>query len=420
MKNASSRLTAAEILSRWMDDRRFPDREMERVRQGRAFVMEVVYGVVRQRNVLQWIEQGLIRKMPDPFVRALIHSGWYQLLFMDGEDYAAISETVNLAKRRSPGTAKMVNAVLRRVQRERERIFLELKRQPDEIRLSHPAFLLRRWTAQYGEAETRKLAEWNNRPAETFLRREPTRVEEAELLARFAKEGIELEPHPFASRDRFFALPRGLAVHRLPGYDEGWFSIQDPATSVAVDLLRPRPEEAILDACAAPGGKTMAIASRMAGTGSLTAMDLHADRLAALEENLNRLGLDQVERLQGDARDPKAALENRTFDAVLLDVPCLNTGVLRRRIDARWRVNPRRLAAIAETQREMLDACSRLVRPGGRLVYSTCSLEAEENEDLVAAWVRKRPEFRREKARKAFPPKDRTDGAFAALLRRID
>ena len=174
----------------------------------------------------------------------------------------------------------------------------------------------------------------------------------------------------------------------------------------------------MLDACAAPGGKTAMIASRMKGEGELVAMDLHDDRIAVLKENMGRLGLDWVEIVQGDARKPKKALGDRRFDAILLDVPCLNTGVLRRRIDARWRVNTNRLKAITEIQYDLLSACAELLKENGRIVYSTCSLEPEENEDLIARWVREHPGFIKAKARKTFPPKTGTDGAFAAVIRK--
>ena len=312
----------------------------------------------------------------------------------------------------------MINAVLRRAQRESEDIFRELKRQPDNIRLSHPDFLLERWRRQFGEIEARKLAEWNNHPPQTILRVEQAVISAPEFEAKLAEAGIELEPHPFSDREKFYILPRGLAVRRLPGYAEGWFTVQDPATSIAIDLLRPFPGESVLDACAAPGRNTASIATRMRREGELVAMDLHDDRMAVLKENMGRLGLDWVELVQGDARDPQKTLGDRKFDAILLDVPCLNTGVLRRRIDARWRVNTNRLKAITEIQYGLLSACAELLKENGRIVYSTCSLEPEENEDLVALWVREHPGFNKAKAKKTFPPKTGTDGAFAAVIRR--
>ena len=163
-KKKNSRLVAAEIVSKWLVDRRFPDRELAKIQDDIAFIMEVVNGVVRNHNILQWLEQGMVPKEPEPFFKAVLYVGLYQLLFMDNvEEYAVINETVDAAKGRpgGPGNAKMGNAVLRRAQRESEQIFDELKRQPEEIRLSHPDFLLTRWRRQFGDLETRKLAEWN-------------------------------------------------------------------------------------------------------------------------------------------------------------------------------------------------------------------------------------------------------------------
>ncbi len=421
MSKKNSRLVAAEIVSQWFVDRRFPDRQLSKIEEDNAFIMEVVNGVVRKRNILQWLEQGMVPKEPEPFFKAVLYVGLYQLLFMNNvEEYAAINETVEAAKSRpgGHGNASMINAVLRRAQRETDQIFSELKRQPDDIRLSHPDYLLQRWSRQYGEIDTRKLAEWNNHPPETILRVEQGVLTPDDFLAKMADADIELKLPPFSDREKFYILPRGLAVHKLPGYAEGWFTVQDPATSVPIDLLRPFPGESVLDACAAPGGKTAMIASRMKGKGELVAMDLHDDRIALLQENMDRLNLGWVELVQGDACAPGKALADRKFDAILLDVPCLNTGVLRRRIDARWRVNTNRIKAIAEVQYGMLSAAAERLKENGRIVYSTCSLEPEENEDLIARWVREHPGFSKTKAKKTFPPKSGTDGAFAAVIRR--
>ena len=421
MTTKNSRLVAAEIICQWLVERRFPDRTLSRIEHDNAFIMEVVNGVIRNRSILEWLERGMLREQPEPFFKAVLYVGLYQLLFMDRvEEYAAIHETVEAAKRHpgGQGNAKMINAVLRRAQRERAQIFSELRRQPEDLRLSHPHFLMERWRRQFGAIEARRLAEWNNQPPETVIRIEPLAVSVADFLQRAAAEGIELQLHPFSDREQFYTVPRGMAVTRIPGYREGWFTVQDPATSVSVDLMRPCPGELILDACAAPGGKTAMIASRMKGQGELMAMDVHDDRITLLRENMARLGLDWVEIVQGDALQPPEVVQNRRFDAILLDVPCLNTGVLRRRIDARWRVNTNRIKAITETQYGMLSACAALLKEDGRIVYSTCSLEPEENEDLVARWVREHPGFTRARARKLFPPKSGTDGAFAAVITR--
>lgn len=416
----NSRLIAAEIVSEWLSNGSFPDRRLAKVQKDHAFINEMVNGVVRYRNIFQWLEGRWLEKPPQDFIRAALWVGLYQVLFMQVEPYAAVHETVEAAKSRpgGAGASKMINAVLRRAQREHDEVLHALEEQPFHIRLSHPQLLLERWLKQYGEDDACKLAEWNNQPPRTVLRVEQRAVDAADFIDHLRASDIEPLLHPFSDREIFLVLPRGIAVKNVPGYNEGWFTVQDPATSLSVDLLAPRPGEAVLDACAAPGGKTAMIAGRMNGSGELVAMDLHSDRIAVLEENRERLKLDWIEIVRGDARDARAALGDRMFDAILLDVPCLNTGVLRRRADARWRIDPERMKTITELQEEILTACSELLKEKGRLVYSTCSLEAEENEELVGRWISEHPEFRMIRTGKCFPPESETDGAFAALIRR--
>jgi 16S rRNA (cytosine967-C5)-methyltransferase len=416
----NSRLVAAEIITNWIESESFPDRQLADVKDDRAFVTELVYGVIRRKLALEYIEQKFIPRRPEDFILAALHVGVYQLCFMDNvEEFAAVHETVEAVKSRrhqdAIRAAGMVNAVLRNVQEEKAAILQNLKKQPDDIRLSHPEPLIHRWVKQYGEGDTLKLCEWNNQPAETILRVEPARVSPADFKKALKDAGIDVIPHPFQSSETFLILPRGVAVPTVPGYKEGWFVIQDPATSVSVELLDPRPGESVLDACAAPGGKTAMIAGMMEGKGELTAMDVYDDRLDTLKDTITRTGWDFVQILKGDA-ETGFPVKGKLFDAILLDVPCLNTGVLRRRVDARWRINRDRIEMLKKTQWKILTAMSKHVKPGGRIVYSTCSLEIEENEELVSRWAREHKEFRLVKAKRLFPPKTGTDGAYAALL----
>jgi 16S rRNA (cytosine967-C5)-methyltransferase len=443
MRKQSSRYVAAEIIAGWLEKGIFPDHQLADIKDDRAFITELVYGVVRRKLTLEYIEQKFVQHRPENFILAALHIGVYQLCFMDSvEEYAAINETVNVVKQRQHRDIQravgMINAVLRNVQTERDAILKNLERQSDEIRLSHPEQLIHRWIKQYGERDARLLCEWNNRPAETILRVEPARISPAEFMKALEEAGIDAKPHPFclpalrssssAAGETFLTLPRGVPVPKVPGYAEGWFTVQDPATAVSVELLDPQPGESVLDACAAPGGKTAMIAGMMEGLGELVAMDVHDDRLDTLQDTLKRTGWDFVQIVKGDAARGFPADERpqahtcagvskmKQFDAVLLDVPCMNTGVLRRRADARWRFTRDRIETLKKTQWKILTAMSKCVKPGGRLVYSTCSLETEENEELVNRWVREHSEFRLVKAKRLFPPKSGTDGAYAALL----
>ena len=395
------RLAAARIISAWLKSDIFPHRELEAVESSRAFVMEMVLGIVRAYGALRWIRDRRVQQLPRPEVDACILVGLYQLLFMDDvQEYAAVHETVEAARiAGGEKVASFVNAVLRRAQADKVNIFQALEKQPETVRLSHPQLLIDRWTRQFGPEATTRLCEWNNRRAEVVVRVNGT-------------SPIDGQPHPFAP-ERFMILPRGTSVTHLPGFADGLFYVQDPSTSVAPALLNPKPGETVLDACAAPGGKTMQLAESMNGQGILVAMDPSADRLQPLRENIARLKWNFIQVVEGDiTRQPPVP----RFDAILLDVPCTNTGVIRRRPDARWRFSPERLRAARDKQEAILEAAAACLRPGGRLVYSTCSLELEENEGQIDRWVARHSEFRITNSRNLFPPESQTDGAYAALL----
>lgn len=417
----NSRDVAAVIIRRWMEKGEFPDRLMGGVTKDRGFVMELVYGAVKWKRQLEWAVKRCARSLPPLPLRAHLMVGLYQVLDMDHvEVYAAVNETVAAVKAHfERGQADFVNAVLRRAAREKDALLEELQAESIGVRTSHPELLVSRWTEGFGAVHTLALCEWNNRPAQVVVRINPSRIRMDDFLDRLASSGVRAEVHGFCP-DHFVTLPRGVAPDRVPGYEDGWFSVQDPSTYMAVQMLSPQPHERVLDACAAPGGKLMAIAEMMGGGETLTAMDVHAERLEVLKANLRRLDLRGVEVIKGDIGKSGGAeeLAGRTFDAVLLDVPCTNTGVLRRRADARWRFSLEGMGRGCATQRAILDAGAAHVHCGGRLVYSTCSLEPEEDEDLVGKWLADHPSFRLMRQRKLFPPVDGVDGAYAALLMR--
>jgi len=407
------------VVSRWLKSGAFPDRLIPADADDRAFVMEVVYGVVRHRRLLQWVVDRCVERTPTDVVLAALLVGCYQLLFMNRVPaYAAVNETVAATGRKKP-YAGFLNAVLRRVDRERDDLQREIRGLPLAVRQSHPDLLVERWIEAFGPEATEALCRWNNMPAEVSIRvtTEPVGINEfrEQLLA----DGIETTPHP-ASPERFLVLPRGCSVPALAGYDEGRFVVQDPATAMAVQLLDPQPADRVLDTCAAPGGKAMLIAERLGPAGRLVAMDLHEDRLVRLRANLKRTQHAEVDILRGDAADPPVSLvEGEPFDRILLDVPCTNTGVIRRRADARWRFAPDRMAALARTQQRILARAAELLAPGGMLVYSTCSFEPEENEGVVHPWLAAQADFKLQQEWRSLPPGSHMDGAYAAVIRRV-
>ncbi|MDA0577982.1 MAG: 16S rRNA (cytosine(967)-C(5))-methyltransferase RsmB [Verrucomicrobia bacterium] len=422
-RNAStpnSRAAAASLIAQWLETEDFPDRMLEAVSSDRAFLMEVVYGVVRHHRSLVWILDAYMDHPPEPAVRACLLVGAYQLVFMDNVPaHAAVNECVEAARAvGGPRVTGFVNSVLRRVAEQAGTIRTSLAKQPLGVRASFPDALLTRWTSHFGPARTEALCLWHNTRPRTVLRVDRRRTSVPDLLARLRAAGMAGEPHSFRP-EHCITLSTGTAIPDVPGYAEGFWMAQDPATLRAVELLAPQPGDRVLDACAAPGGKAMCIAEALDGKGELVALDLHADRMEPLRQNAARMRA-PLRIVQADARDPAlpAHVGAQPFDRILADVPCTNTGVLRRRPDARWRFTVARLNALRRIQAAILDNLARLLKPGGAMVYSTCSLEPEENERVIRGWLAQHPEFRQVRSEFLFPPESQTDGAFAALLKK--
>jgi 16S rRNA (cytosine967-C5)-methyltransferase len=420
----SARRHALAVLRRWEtgDERLHIDTLVEGAaararltRPDRAQLTALVYGVVRNRLLLDaWLGELLDRRPPDrlkPDLRTLLHLALFDLHLLGTAPHAAVNEAVALAPSRLRGLA---NAVLRRAARDGQAFREFAARCPLEVRTSHPGFLVERWRGRLGEPAAEALLEWDNRPPDVYVRANdlpPGRLP-SELAGRLGSQVAV--PWAEGTGLRFF-LP--------PEFDPAWpqagaVYVQDPSTSLAPCLLAPRPGERVLDACAAPGGKTGILAQLMADRGELVATDPSAKRLAQLAGNLDRLGVACARVLRHDWTSP-APDGTGEFDAVLLDVPCSNTGVLRRRADARWRLTPETFSEMATLQLAIARNAATHLRPGGRLVYSTCSLEPEENEGVIEALVRDCPvPLEAGEARACDPLRDGFDGVFAAVLTR--
>ena len=381
----------------------------------RALVTELFYGCLRQRDALDWLIAQKAERKPQPDIAALARLGLYQLFFLDRVPaHAAVNSTVELAKRASSGrVGGFLNGLLRNAQRDRPALAAALQRQPLAVRCSHPDWLVTRWLARYGEADTRALLDWNNRPPKVFARVNTLRTTADALLAKWREAGVEAELAGTASRALpMIEVPATDSAERLPGFAEGEFYIQDPSTLLAVELLGVQPAERVLDACAAPGGKTTCLAQLMQDRGEIVAEDSSAGRLKQVVVNCSRLGVLCVTVQQTRSADSSETW----FDRVLVDVPCSNTGVLRRRVDARWRLRADDIVRLAAEQLKLLQTAARRVKRGGVLVYSTCSLEPEENRGVVEAFLKSSAEFTLDRCAETFPPRDGLDGSFAARL----
>lgn len=376
----NSRRAAAFAVARWISDHGHVDGYLGDG-PDRAFVQDLVYTAVRRFRPLRAVLGELVSKWPKGELEALLIVGAAQILYMDDvPDFAAVSETVKAAKNcPNPNIARVVNGVLRNLIRRREEFAKRLADAPLAERESFPNAIVNRWIARYGEENAEKLCKWHNEPAETHL----------------------------AYPGRFEPLPRGRRVVDVPGFAEGEFIVQDPATAGAVELLDVREGASVLDFCAAPGGKAIQAAWR---GGKVTAVEVNPARLRRMRENIARVRLD-IETLSAPA-------EGSLFDRVLADVPCSNTGVLRRRPDARWRWDAAHLDELVTLQGEILERAAAHVAPGGLLVYSTCSNEPEENGGRIEAFLSAHPEFTEIARKESVPFESGCDGAFACALKR--
>ena len=403
-RGCNSRRTAAFIFAKWLATKDFPAAMLPEG-PDRAFVQDLGYTTIRRLRPLRKMLGGFLKTWPKGELEALLYIGAAQILYMDDvPDFAAVNETVDAAKM-SPNKnlAKVVNGVLRNLIRECEKVGdnsgsgradVFLKNSLVEERESFPTALVKRWIGRFGKENAEKLCKWHNEPAETWIAR---------------KKGI------------FLKLERGERVENVKGFAEGEFIVQDPGTALAIELMDVKPGERVLDACAAPGGKTIQLAWRGA---KVTACEVNPKRRRRLEENLERVGVESgsgtVEVIDALPSDLPTFSPSHlpTFSKILVDAPCSNTGVLRRRPDARWNWSEEKLKELVKLQAEILDQVAPLVAPGGSIVYSTCSNEPEENLEQVRAFTRRHKDFHIVTSKESIPFESGHDGAFAARIER--
>jgi 16S rRNA (cytosine967-C5)-methyltransferase len=428
------------------------DQALDRARLSavdRSLCQQLVYGAVRWQATLDWlIARKTDGRTQKPALQSLLRLGLFQIFWLDRvPDHAAVHETVEQAKHSGFGPqAGFVNAVLRGYVREfdaTKQLLTELKSTQPAIGYSHPEWLVTRWTKRWGTEKAARLMELNNTPPKTFARLNTLKTDAGSLLTRWREEDVEYD---FIRRDWLdenlvFELKSHPSIASLKSFQQGLFYIQDPGTLLAVRELSPRPGETILDLCAAPGGKTTYLAQLMNNEGRIVAHDSSSERLKRVEENCARLGVTCVETAANElerrsparqvakaedrragpeagAPTPASNLPVSGFDRILIDAPCSNTGVMRRRVDLRWRIRPEEIERLRKMQLGLLQHAAPLLRPGGTLVYSTCSLEPEENQEVVEQFLREAPVFKMESQRELLPFSDEVDGAFVARFSR--
>ena len=413
MAQRSARETALAALRLWRTEKGFADSIISGILANadltlsdRAFALELFYGVLRNLTLLDfWIDCLRISRI-ESSVRDVLRLGVYQIFLLKTPEHAAVHETVAIAAKKQ---RSIVNAVLRTAIRQRNELFADANAQLLFVRTSHPQFLVERWQQHFGTEYTEKLCKWNNRPAPIYGRINRIQID-PEVFALLYPDSRPLPSNP--DFVEFNNLPTAALA-------SGQCYIQDPSTAMACQLLDPKPGEKILDACAAPGGKTTYLAQLMQNRGLIIACDRDRKRLQILKDNIGRLGTTIVRAIRHDwARDdpPEEILSIAPFDRVLLDAPCTNTGVMRRRIDVRWRLRPEDFSRMSNEQLTIARAVIGLLKPGGTLVYSTCSLEPEENEQVVRRLFAEPPAPGLEAEKESLPFGDGFDGAYAAKI----
>ena len=423
------RQIAARVLSQRLNNGEFTENLLETALAtarlspaDRGLCHELVCGVVRWQATLDRL---IARKTtpgrePRPALVNLLRLGLYPIFWLDRiPPHAAVHETVEQAKRSGyVSQSGFINAILRAYLREFDevkKILADMKVSQPALGWSHPEWLVERWRKNFGDEKTRALLEWNNTPPKTFARVNMLKTDATKLIERWREENVEYD---FVTRDwtgenLAFELKSHPPLNSLGSFRAGCFYIQDPSTLLAPALLDAQPGETILDLCAAPGGKATFIAQQMNNEGKIVAHDSFADRLKLIRENCTRLGVTCAE--------PTATynFQPATFDRVLVDAPCSNTGVMRRRVDLRWLIQPTEIERLRVTQLVLLKQAATVLKPGGVIVYSTCSLEPEENSELVQEFLAANPNFKLETERQLLPFADNVDGAYVARLKNL-
>ena len=412
----------------------------------RRLLTELVYGSVRRQRTLDALIDQLATKKTykqPAYLRTILHLGLYQLRYQDKiPTSAAVNTTVALAKDNGfGGLSGFVNGLLRQYARlsEQENDPLQLPEEPLKrlgILHSFPDWIVEVWLEQFGLAQTEQLCEWMNQTPTIDIRVNLLKSDLEQVEAAFKSSGVSCQP--------LVDIPQALRligstgpIQKLPGFKQGWWTVQDASAQLVSHLLDPQPGEVIVDACAAPGGKTTHIAELMGDKGKIWACDRTASRLRKLQENAHRLDLKSIEMIAADSRNLpqlQPQLQN-SADRVLLDVPCSGLGTLHRHADARWRQTPSSVEELSQLQQELLSHVATLVRDGGVLVYATCTLHPHENENTIKAFLAENPSWKIEYSRlemlgtryntsqgylKVLPHQKNMDGFFMTRLRKIN
>ncbi len=404
--------------------------------QDKNFMTELVYGTLQHEQLLNFYVTPFFNGKVKAWVRILIQMTLYQMLFLDSvPEHAAISEAVKIAKKRGGQfNGKLVNAILREMTRTPLPSLDTIKDEAERLAVetSHPLWLIKLWSKQFGWEKTIQMARANNERVNVTIRVNGVRGTREELKKKLESEGITCE-YGNLSEDALVIL-KGNVI-KTKAFEQGWFYVQDESSMLVARALKPKHHSKVLDTCSAPGGKTTHVAELMRQTGTVYAHDVYEHKIKLIEDNVKRLGLTNVVATLQDATTLNERYESDSFDAVLVDAPCSGLGILRRHPEVKITKQPSDLDEIMMIQKKILNTVAPLVKVGGTLVYSTCTVNRKENDKMVEQFLAQHPEYEldatlvnrlpevlHEQTKKGmvqlFPGDYQTDGFFIACLKR--
>jgi 16S rRNA (cytosine967-C5)-methyltransferase len=420
---AKARVCAYAVLRRVFEDGAYADRALhgeakQLDARDRALAMRLVYGAVQRKGTLDYLIERLADRPPeqlDARLLAALRLGLYELLYLGGApDHAVVADGVELAKGGARGGHGLVNAVLRRGAREGRALLEALSDETPEqaaVKHSHPEWIARMWWEELGASDARALMAYDNEPAEMALRANTLLTDAATLAGE-----LPVASHADPVLEEALVLEGPFDAHGSPAWRAGAFLAQSRAAMHVSQMLDPRPGERVLDLCAAPGGKSTHLAALMGGEGEVVAVERNARRAGMLTRTAQRLHVPNIRVEVADAAVKRP--EGAVFDRVLVDPPCSGLGTLQVRADLRWRVTEENVREMIPIQASILAAGAGAVRPGGVLVYSTCTISPTENELQIAAFLDTHPDFSSDDFMMTLPHRDHTAGFFIARLQR--
>ncbi len=384
-----------------------------------GLVTEIVYGTIQRLNTIDYFLDSFVAKGSgklEPWVRNLLRLSFYQLYYLERvPEHAVVNEAVNIAKHLGhQGISGMVNGVLRNLLRRKEQLVIPNNLSPVErISLvhSHPKWMVKSWIEQFGETVAEQICESNNKPPHISIRVNNGKLDRDSMITQLQEMKISSYPSTLSSSG--IIVEHGGNMALTPWYEKGEISIQDESSMLVADVVDPQPGMMVLDCCAAPGGKSMHMAERMLNQGKVWANDVHEHKQQLIRSQAERLGLTCIETMVSDAKELSKHFEDRSFDRILLDAPCSGLGVIRRKPDLKWTKKEVHITAIAELQLELMNSIHSLLRPGGVLVYSTCTLQYEENQAVIEQFLKQHESYCLDPALGQLLPKRAVDDSMA-------